>query len=296
MDHRDIIASLTAEQRAILTERSDFRGLAHLALHWGLILLLGVLIALEVPTWWALMLPQGVLVVFLFTLLHEAAHKTPFRSEGLNTLAARVSGFLLFLGPDWFRYFHFAHHRHTQDPDNDPELSEPKPETVWQYVVHVSGLPVYRSEITGLVRNALGRGKAAYIPAKGEAKVRREAIVMLALYGLLALGSIALGTTVLLWVWIVPMLLGQPFLRLYLLAEHGRCPFVANMLENTRTTATNRIVRLIAWNMPYHAEHHSYPAVPFHKLPEFHAIVAAHLKETERGYVRFNAKYVAALN
>lgn len=296
MDHRDIIASLTAEQRAMLTERSDARGLAHLALHWGLILLLGVLIALEVPYWWALMLPQGVLVVFLFTLLHEAVHKTPFRSEALNTLAARVSGFLLFLGPDWFRYFHFAHHRHTQDPDNDPELSEPKPETVWQYVVHVSGLPVYWSEITGLVRNALGRGKAAYIPAKGEAKVRREAIVMLALYGLLALGSIALGTTVLVWVWIVPMLLGQPFLRLYLLAEHGRCPFVANMLENTRTTATNRIVRLIAWNMPYHAEHHSYPAVPFHKLPEFHAIVAAHLKETERGYVRFNAKYVAALN
>jgi fatty acid desaturase len=100
---------------------------------------------------------------------------------------------------------------------------------------------------------------------------------------------------VLLWVWIVPALIGQPFLRLYLLAEHGRCPFVANMLENTRTTATTWVVRKLAWNMPYHAEHHSYPAVPFHKLPEFHAIVEAHLKETENGYVRFNAKYVAAL-
>lgn len=295
MDHRDIIASLTAEQRASLTERSNAKGLTHLALHWGLILLLGVLIALEVPYWWTLMLPQGVLIVFLFTLLHEAVHKTPFRSDWLNELAARVSGFLLFLGSDWFRYFHFAHHRHTQDPDNDPELAEPKPETVWQYVVHVSGLPVYWSEISGLVRNALRRGKAAYVPAKGETKVQREAVLMLAIYAGLVLASIALKTTVLLWVWIVPMLLGQPFLRLYLLAEHGRCAFVANMLENTRTTATNRVVRFLAWNMPYHAEHHSYPAVPFHKLPEFHAIVEAHLKETERGYARFNAKYVASL-
>ena len=162
--------------------------------------------------------------------------------------------------------------------------------------MHVSGLPVYWSEAKGLVTNALGRGKAAYIPARGEAKVQREAVVMLALYALLAALSVWFETAVLVRAWIVPALIGQPFLRLYLLAEHGRCPFVANMLENTRTTATNWVVRKLAWNMPYHAEHHSYPSVPFHKLPEFHAIVEAHLKETERGYVSFNAKYIASLN
>lgn len=295
MDHRDIIASLSNEARARLTERSDRAGLLHLGVHWGLILLLGAAIGLQVPGWWLLMLPQGILIVFLFTLLHEASHKTPFRSEWLNTLAALVSGFLLLLGPEWFRYFHFAHHRHTQDPDNDPELATPKPETLLQYVVHVSGLPVYWGEAKGLVLNALGRGKAPYIPPKAEAKVQREAIAMIVLYALLALGSLWFQTALLLRVWIIPALLGQPFLRLYLLAEHGRCAFVANMLENSRTTATNRIVRFLAWNMPFHAEHHSYPAVPFHRLPEFHAIVQAHLKETERGYARFNAKYVASL-
>lgn len=296
MDHRDIIAALSAEERTRLTARSDRKGLAHLAVHWGLIVALGALIAIKVPLWWALMLPQGILIVFLFTLLHEAVHKTPFRSEWLNDAAARVSGFLLILGADWFRYFHFAHHRHTQDPDNDPELASPKPETAWQYVVHVSGLPVYWAEAKGLVGNALGRGKAAYVPARGEARVRREAVAMLALYAVLAGLSVWRETAVLAWVWIVPALLGQPFLRLYLLAEHGRCPYVANMLENSRTTATNRIVRFLAWNMPYHAEHHAYPSVPFHRLPEFHAIVEAHLKQTEDGYVRFNAKYIAALN
>ncbi len=295
MDHRDIIASLTDAERARLTARTDAEGVRHLAVHWGLILLLGGLIAARVPFWWLLILPQGVLIVFLFTLLHEAVHRTPFRSDWLNTLAAYVSGFLLFLGPTWFRYFHFAHHRHTQDPENDPELATPKPETLAQYVLHVSGLPVYWGEAKGLVMNALGRGTAAYVPAKGAARVEREAAVMLGLYaGLLGL-SLWSGSALLWWCWILPALVGQPFLRLYLLAEHGRCAFVANMLENTRTTATNRIVRFLAWNMPYHAEHHAYPAVPFHRLPDFHAVVAAHLRETERGYARFNARYVAGL-
>ena len=58
------------------------------------------------------------------------------------------------------------------------------------------------------------------------------------------------------------------------------------MLENTRTTFTTALVRLIAWNMPFHAEHHAYPAVPFHKLPRFHEFVRQHLRTTERGYVQ----------
>ena len=90
---------------------------------------------------------------------------------------------------------------------------------------------------------------------------------MIAFYAVVLLLALWFKATVLLYVWIVPALLGQPFLRLYLLAEHGRCPLVANMLENTRTTLTNWLVRKLAWNMPYHAEHHAYPGVPFHQLP-----------------------------
>ena len=110
--------------------------------------------------------------------------------------------------------------------------------------------------------------------------------------GLLS-ASILAQSAVLIFVWLLPLLLGQPFLRLYLLAEHGRCPMVANMLENTRTTFTNRIIRALAWNMPYHTEHHSYPSVPFHRLPDLHRIMAAHLQVTSNGYVEFNRAYVA---
>jgi fatty acid desaturase len=68
------------------------------------------------------------------------------------------------------------------------------------------------------------------------------------------------------------------------------------MFENTRTTFTTRLVRLVAWNMPYHAEHHALPTVPFHKLPVLHEAVRAHLKTTANGYVRFNGELISKLS
>jgi len=296
MDHKSFLASLSAEQCRELTETSDLNGLAHLALHLGAILLLGGLIVAQVPLWPVLMLPLGILLVFLFTLLHEASHQTAFRSHWLNTLATYISGFVIFLAPRWFRYFHFAHHRFTQMPGKDPELGSPKPDSWGQYVLLVSGLPAWASHIRALIRNAAGRCDNAFVPLAKRTAVRDEARLMLVAYLALLAGSIAFESTVLLYVWLIPILMGQPFLRLYLMAEHGRCAYVANMLENTRTTFTNAAVRRLAWNMPYHAEHHSYPTVPFHKLPELHRLVAEHLKVTEKGYARFHARHAPHIN
>ncbi|MCY0094331.1 fatty acid desaturase [Hoeflea ulvae] len=296
MDHKSLLAGLSAEQCRELTATSDLRGLMQLALHFGAIAVTMTLIIMQVPFWPLLMLPQGILLVFLFTLLHEASHQTPFRSRWLNTAAAHISGFVILLPPRWFRYFHFAHHRFTQVPGKDPELATPKPEGWRQYLLHVSGIPVWISHARTLINNAAGRCDDDFVPAGKRGVVRSEARMMLAAYAVLLLGSLALGSTVFVHVWLVPVVLGQPFLRLYLLAEHGRCAYVANMLENTRTTLTNALVRRLAWNMPYHAEHHSYPAVPFHRLPDLHRLAAPHLLVTEPGYTHFHARYAPQLS
>ena len=56
------------------------------------------------------------------------------------------------------------------------------------------------------------------------------------LYAVLVVGSIALQTDVVLWVWFIPLLVGLPFLRLYLLCEHTLCPNSDDGFANTRTT------------------------------------------------------------
>ncbi|MBX3568587.1 MAG: fatty acid desaturase [Rhizobiaceae bacterium] len=295
MDHRRVIADLSHQTRSDLTARVDAPGVVRGVALAAAMLVLASLIALRVPFWPVLMLPLGILIVFLFTLEHESVHETAFRTSGINKAAAAMAGFLILLPPTWFRYFHFAHHRHTHDPQRDPELMSPKPQTWPQYLVYLSGWLYWSGMVRVLFVNALGRARDDFVPEKGRAKVISEARWLLGLYVLLAAISIALQSSLALTVWIVPVLLGQPFLRAYLLAEHTGCPHVPNMLENTRTTFTTTLVRFIAWNMPFHAEHHAYPAVPFHKLPEFHDVVAAHLRSTEHGYVRFHRRFATEL-
>ena len=127
--HQNYLSDLSNETREGLTQRLDRPGLMHLSLHWGLIISFGLVIYFRLPGWQFLLIPQGVLIVFLFTLLHESIHQTPFKTAWLNVLTARVSGFMIFLPSTWFKYFHFAHHRFTQIPGKDPELTTEKPKT-----------------------------------------------------------------------------------------------------------------------------------------------------------------------
>lgn len=296
LDHKQALAAIAPEAHAKLLEKSNARGLLHLAGHAGAILALALAIAWKVPLWPLLMLPLGILIVFLFTTLHKSIHETAFETPALNRAVAAVSGFLVFVPPLWFRYFHFAHHRHTHDMDHDPELEGGKPATVSAYLLYLSGFTVWRGNLTVMVRNTRGRADYSYVPQARRSGLVREARIILALYALLTVLSLALGWSLLLWVWIVPVLIGQPFLRAYLLAEHTRCPHVANMLENTRTTFTWPVIRFIAWNMPYHAEHHALPTVPFWKLPALHARLKSHLQQTENGYLRFHRKLAETLS
>lgn len=293
MDHKTALSNIPAEATAGLMERSDRAGLTHLVAHLGLIALTGGLIALKPPLWGLLLPIHGVLLTFLFMPTHEATHQTPFASPQLSNWMGRLCGLVLLLPFDWFRYFHLAHHRHTNDPRRDPELANPKPETWSQYAWHLTGWRYWSGLARVLVTNAMGRADAPYLPARALPRIAIEARLMLAIYALAAASLVV--TPALIWLWVVPMLLGQPFLRLYLLAEHGHCPAVANMLENTRTTYTNRIIRFLAWNMPYHAEHHAAPQVPFHKLPDLNTYLRPHLKQTADGYAAFTLQNAAKL-
>ena len=291
MDHKRFLAALPPLEKTRLTERTDAPALRHLALHAGLILVVGALIAAQVPFWPLLLPVQGVLIVFLFTLEHECTHKTPFASGWLNEAVGRTCGLALLLPFEWFRYFHLAHHRHTNDPLHDPELAQPRPDTRAAWLWDVSGLPYWISGGRLLGRLAFGTDRSSYLPEPALPRIRQEARLMLGAYALLLVTLI--WSPLLIWVWLLPVLLGQPALRLYLLAEHGDCPAVTNMFENTRTTFTTAVVRFLAWNMPYHTEHHVFPAVPFHRLPELHRLMAAHLGVTAPGYAAFTRAYLA---
>jgi len=275
--------------------RSDSRGLTHLAGHLGIIgLCLWGNVAGEGALRWIAMAGQGIAMAFLFTAMHECSHATAFRSRWLNRLVGGIAGMALLIAPTWFFYFHQDHHKFTQDPHRDPELSSPKPRGIGGYLLYLSGIPFWAGNLRVLLGNAAARRADPYVPQAMRGAVIREARLMLCALALI-LTTLALAGWLLPYL-LLPLLTGQPFLRAYLLAEHAGCAEGNdNMLANSRTLLTTPPLRFLAWNMPFHAEHHSFPAVPFHALPRLHRVMTGEITHLERGYLSFHRGYVSDL-
>src|SRR3546814_5720811 len=114
-----------------LSVRSDLPGLIRLATHLAGMAATGALVWLALGTWWLLlpaMLLHGIVLVACFAPFHEGSHYTAFRSRWLNDAVGWLAGAVFFNNVDFYREFHAAHHKHTQDPERDPErdLSPPR--------------------------------------------------------------------------------------------------------------------------------------------------------------------------
>lgn len=279
-----------------LSERSDVQGLARYATHWLLIAGGASLVAWTRDTWWVLpaMFLHGWFLIALFAPVHESVHYTAFKSRQLNVVLGWIASVPTLINSTFYRLFHYAHHRHTQDPLKDPELGGPLPQTVWQYVVRISGWGYYASRFDFYGRILRNEWEGfPYIPERERAGVRRSVIWMLVLFfGIFGAWSWMDPSGP--WIfWLLPVAMAQPILRVMLLSEHTLCSSDDNGLTNTRTTLKSWPVHLVHWNMPYHAEHHLYPSIPFFRLPQAHreigdrfAHVAPSYFETQKQILR----------
>src|SRR5262245_50912898 len=283
---------LTREDLHALMARSNWPALFRVLCHFGTLAVTGMLLWKLRLTWWVLPLvvAHGYVLAFLFCAFHETAHRTAFRSRWLNVAVGTLTGLLTFWPYQNYRVFHWEHHRFTQDPDRDPELYFAKPNSLVVYLFVLTGIPNFHRRVSDILRLACGAADRPWMAPPERRSLIIEARAYLAVYVIVAIASVLAGSAMPLVVWIVPLLVGQAFLRPYLLAEHTACAFTRDCLDNTRTTLTLPLVRLYAWNMPYHAEHHAYPAVPFHALPRLHERVQARIANLDPGYVAATAK------
>jgi len=281
-----------------LSRRSDVLGIRQIALHALLLAGTSTLVFAARGRLWLppAMLLQGIALDFLFCALHETVHRTAFASRRLNDAVAWVAGALLLLPPEFFRAFHFAHHRFTQDAQRDPELARPPPATLRAYFWLISGIPNWTKRLTVSLRHAItGQVREPFVAAGKRAAVIREARILWGVYAAIFAASVLFRSQAALIYWIVPAMLGQPFLRIYLLAEHAGCGASDDPYANTRTTYTQRWVRTLAWQMPFHVEHHAFPAVPFHALAEVNGLIRSRIQVTAPGYLAMQRGLIRAL-
>lgn len=273
-----------------LQKRSDAPALGFLVGHVGAALATGTAIYLargNLPLLIAAMFAHGVVLVFLFAPMHECTHGTAFRRRWVNAVVGYACGFVLLRSSLYFKYRHADHHTYTQDPERDPDLV-PMPGNFRLYVLEVLGLGIWPKLVGALYRSATGRYNALeqrFLPESERPRVTRETRIMIVLYAGIAVTAIVTGLGLeLLLFWIIPRVMAEPVLRLVRLAEHTGMEEGPNPLTNTRTTLTNRVIRFLYWNMPYHAAHHLVPSVPFHALSRLHQQLPDH--PVEQGYIR----------
>ena len=271
-----------------LSRKTNVQGLAHLALHMVALTVTGVLVWQASSTWWVgpAMVVHGIVLAFLFCFHHELIHRTVFTRPFINDALSVFMGWLVFYPAFYFRLFHYAHHRHTQDPEHDPELGIAPPTTRLAYVWWVLSFAyMWRRFGTSFAHAFTGVAKQPFVLERYVSRCVAEARLMWVGYFFVIMVSVYFETWVALQYWLGPILLGQPFLRLYLMAEHVGCSSGNNMIANARTTISNPFVRTLAWNMPYHTEHHLFPSVPFHALPALHEDIKEQLKFVAPGYI-----------
>ncbi len=268
-------------------QRSDLRGALQVAAHLLCVVATGTLVWLSLPFWFLLipaMLLHGLTLVSMFAPMHECTHRTAFASPALNEAVGWVAGVVSFYNSTFYRYFHAWHHRYTQDPARDPELMFPRAKDLPAYLREISTVGFWYRRVVDYARLALGLARLPFVPDSA----RRRIVVSVSCQWLIYLAaavSIALGYRVALYFWFLPSLLAMPLMRAYLVTEHTLCSRDQNGLTNTRTTLAAFPIRLLMWNMPFHAEHHLFPAVPFHRLPALHATIGDRFAHVAPSYV-----------
>lgn len=280
-----------------LSVKSDILGARQVASHLGALLVSGLALWWSWGTWWMLpaFVAHGILINFLYAGQHELSHWTVFRTKKPNEIFGRAFGFVLLYPRDFDQIQHFAHHRYTQDWEQDGELARPR-YTFASYLLWVLGPTYWYTRVRRILRFSAGVVSEPYIPEGRKAEVIREARWHLAGYVGIALLSIATGSWLAVQLWLLPMLAMKPVHQLQNTIEHLGLPHCDAITENTRTTRTNALMRWMCWNMQYHTAHHAFPGVPCYSLPKLHGaiFVETAVKPPSMTYLGFQAAVIRA--
>ncbi len=266
------------ERLDALSQRSNVKGLLQLLSHLGALAVCSYALLQLWGTWWAApaFFVQGVLISFLFACQHETNHNTAFASRWLNLWVSRFCGFVLLYPCDYEKLLHFAHHRHTQVDDKDPELlARPAFDRVGQYLASMSSVPFFLARLRSLVLHAWGEVAGWYLTDAQKRHITTATRWHWVGYAAIAGSALWMKSWWPLTFWIGPYVCTRWVYWIQGLQEHLGLTHRDNTLLNTRTSETNAIMRWLNWNMTYHTVHHTFPAAPFHALPELHREVTA---------------------
>ncbi|WP_249218921.1 fatty acid desaturase family protein [Loktanella sp. SALINAS62] len=260
-----------------LMQRKDGPAIRDAIILFGsMIILAGIGIALW-PTWWSVPFWLGYGVLYgsaMDSRWHECGHGTAFKTPWMNNALYQIASFCMVRNPVTWRWGHARHHTDTVIVGRDPEIVAMRPPALFRIALNFFGILDAFSGWKRMLVNATGRldaEEASYIPESEQPKVVRVARIWVVIYAAVITLAVATGSILPLMVIGLPRLYGAWHHVLTGLLQHaGLAENVIDHRLNSRTVYMNPVSRFIYWNMNYHCEHHMFPMVPYHRLPDLH--------------------------
>ncbi len=280
---------LSLEERKELLRINPLRSWMTIAVNWALVFAAMALVAWR-PN------PLTVIVALfviaarqlgMAVVMHEAAHRTLFKSRKLNDWAGNwLAAFPIWTDLHPYRNYHLLHHAKTgtfEDPDLG--LAAPFPITpssfrrkVWRDLSGQTGwkqaVAVFKRDL-GIATRRTQRDLGMHNGQRADVGWQKIAPVAITNAVLLAILT-AVGYPLLYLLWVASWLTTYRLVtRLRSIAEHGMVPDQADPMRNTRTTQVRWWERLLMApnRVNYHLEHHLIMTVPHHNLPRMHRML-----------------------
>ena len=229
------------------------------------------------PSWWSapFWLAYGVLYgSAMDSRWHECGHGTPFRTAKYNDWVYQIASFCMIRNPVTWRWSHARHHTDTIIVGRDPEIVAMRPPALFRIFLNFFGIVDAYNGWKRMLLNASGKlddEEATFISESEQPKVIRIARIWAMIYAATIFLAIAMQSILPLMVIGLPRLYGAWHHVMTGVLQHaGLAEDVLDHRLNSRTVYMNPISRFIYWNMNYHVEHHMFPMVPYHRLPELH--------------------------
>lgn len=217
---------------------------------------------------------------------HECGHKTAFKTTWMNTVVYQIASFMMIRSPVVWRASHVRHHTDTIIVGRDPEIVAMRPPDLWRLVLNLFGIIDVYQAIGRMLLHASGRldpEEASFVRDQDRPKVTRVARIWVAIYLVVILLAILLGSILPMMVIGLPRLYGAWHHVMTGVLQHlGLAENVTDHRLNTRTVLMNPVSRFIYLNMNYHLEHHMFTMVPYYNLPKLHEHLKNQLPVPER--------------
>ena len=292
-----------------LSKKSDLKGLQHILVFFGLLIVTGILAYITWETWWSVFwfLVYGNIYSFSNPLWHETGHKTAFKSKFLNEFFYYISSFMSNFEPIRWKYTHFVHHGNTYSTENpfdhEIEYGNNLKETPKKLIINIIpflDLVFIKKHISfEIFQHAFGiktKVMEECIPENAQAKAILNSRIYVVVWSLIALWSILASSWMPILYFLLPHFYGKTLHKLVAFTQHaGLARNIKDHRFSTREMHLNPILSFLYWKMEYHLTHHMFPTVPSYNLDKLHHHIKDQLPKTNNGLIDAYREIIPAL-